>query len=76
MDPITALGLVSTAIQLFMKLEPVAAQAITNFKPYAIALYEKITGKPIGTEERQALEDSIDEMHNSFQRPIPPENER
>lgn len=76
MDPLTALGLVTTAVQLFMKIEPVAAQAITNFKPFAVALYEKITGKPIGDEERQTLEDNIDEMHKSFQQPIPPESEQ
>lgn len=76
MDPLTAIGLVTTAVQLFMKLEPVAASAIKNFKPYAIALYEKLTGKPIGDEERATLEANIDEMHLSFQRPIPPEDQQ
>lgn len=76
MDPITALSLASSAIEIFVKYEPVVARAITDFKPVAVALFEKFTGKPITADQRSVLEDRIEEMHNNFQRPIPPENER
>lgn len=76
MDPLTALNLVGTTIEVFTKLEPVVSKAITNFKPIAIALFEKYTGKEITPDQRQVLEDRIDEMHLNFQRPIPPETER
>lgn len=72
MDPIAALGLASTAIEIFIKYEPVAAKLITNFKPVAIALFEKFTGKPITDNQRSVLEERIDDMHFNFQRPIPP----
>lgn len=72
MDPIKALELTSAAVSLLIKLEPVAAKAFTNFKGFAVALFEKYTGKPITDEERQALDDNIDRMHSEFQAPIPP----
>lgn len=76
MDPMTAIGLATTAVELFMKVEPVIAKGITDFKPFAIAFYEKITGKPITPEQREALETSIDDLHNEFQKPIPAEEDR
>jgi len=76
MDAATAIGLVTTAIDVFTKVEPVLAQAITDLKPFAVALFEKFTGQNISDTDRADLEARIDDMHNQIQAPIPSDEDQ
>lgn len=76
MEPLTAIGLVVTVIKTAIEVAPSVAKAIGDMKPYAVALFQKFTGNKPTDEQRKMLEDQIDEMHNRFQRPIPPENQQ
>lgn len=76
MDPVAALSLVETAVTVFMKVEPIIAQGIEDFKPFAVALYEKFTGTTITDQQRADVEAKIDELHLEFQEAIPPEDQQ
>jgi len=52
MDPVTALTTVVTVITELGKLEPVFVQAWDNAKPFAVALYQKLTGQTISAADR------------------------
>lgn len=76
MDPLAAIGLVTSAVEVAMKVYPVIVQGVENLKPFAVALYEKYTGEPITPEQRNELEAKIDDLHLQFQQPIPPEEDQ
>ena len=76
MDFAAALQLATQAITIFMKVEPVVAQAISDFKPFADALIQKLTGTPLTTDQRTEMEAHIDDLSEQFQAPIPPEDQQ
>ena len=76
MDFAAALTIATTVVNTFIKLEPIAAQAISDFKPFVTGLIEKFTGQPVTEEQRTEIEAKIDDLHNRFQAPIPPESEQ
>lgn len=72
MDPITALGLVKTAIEV----APIVISGIQNLTTFGVAFYERLTGKPATAEERADIEAMIEKLHSEFQAPIPPEDQQ
>lgn len=67
------LATVIAAVETLIKLEPVIVQAGTNLKPYAVALYQKLSGQDITDEQRTALETALDALYADFEQPLPPE---
>lgn len=61
------------AIQTFREIEPVLAEGWNSVRPFAIALYQRLSGHDITEDELTALEASLDALHVDFQTPLPPE---
>lgn len=76
MDPLTAIGLVTTVIKTAIEVAPVIIKGAGDLKVFGTALFEKFTGGKITPEQRAELEAKIEELHNEFQAPIPPESEQ
>ena len=76
MDIATAISLVTTVVETFIKVEPVIASTITDQKPFATALFERLTGQQISDSDRLTIETSIDALHAEFQQPIPVDSDQ
>lgn len=76
MDAVTAIGLVITVVKTAIEVAPVVVQGIQDMKSFAVALFQKFTGKDITPEQRVELEAQIDNLHAQFQAPIPPEDQQ
>ena len=76
MDPLTAITLVTGAIETAIKVAPIAIEGIDNLKTFGVALYEKYTGKVATEEEKVAIWNRIEDLHNRFQAPIPAEEDQ
>lgn len=65
------LGTVITAISLLAKWEPIITSGIKDLEPFAMSLYNKLSGgKEPTVEERKAITDKLDELHYEFQAPL------
>lgn len=76
MDFTAALQIATQVISTFTQIEPVAVQAIEDFKPFADALIQKLMGTPLTADQRTALETQIDSLSAQFQAPIPPDDQQ
>ncbi len=70
MQFLAALELAMAAISVIQKLEPIAAKAITNFKPIVSGIVEKFTGDKLTDEQRNIIDKRIIANHERFQQPI------
>lgn len=68
------LGTVLTTVELLSKWGPVVAQGVTDLEPFAVSLYNKLSGGKAPTEaEREAIRAKLTSLHEEFQQPMPDE---
>ena len=72
MDLATALATVLTVIKTLAEVEPILVQGVNDLKPFAVALYEKLTGQTISDADLTALEAQVDALSAELQAPMPP----
>ena len=65
------LSTVLAVIDTLIKFEPVIVQTGTDLKPFAVALYQKLTGQDITDEQRTSLEAGVDALYAQFETPLP-----
>lgn len=66
------LGVVLMAVETLVKTYPYIKQGFTDLKPYAVALWEKLSGKEITPEDRTVLENGVDALFARLMQPLPP----
>lgn len=68
-----ALTAVLAAIELLVRATPVIVQAGSDLKPFALALYQKLSGgQELTDTQRAVLLDAIDALYARLEQPLPP----
>lgn len=68
----TVVNIVLTAIDTFMKVEPQIAQTVTDFAPYATALYQQLAGQAPTDDQRAVMRAGIEALFARLETPLPP----
>lgn len=63
---------VLTVIEALMKFTPVIVQAGADIKPFAVALYQQLSGQTITAAQRAELEAGVDALFARLEVPLPP----
>lgn len=66
------LGTVLTVLQTLVKFAPTVIQAGADLKPFAVALYERLKGQELTTDERAVVEAGVDALYARLMEPLPP----
>lgn len=71
MDPTLVISMVLGAVNTFIKVEPQLAQTITDFKPFAMALYQQWTGQDPTAGQRATIAAGVDALFARLETPLP-----
>lgn len=71
MDVSAIISVVLTAVNTFIKVEPQLAQTVGDLKPYALALYQELTGQAPTDDQRAAISAGIDALFARLEAPLP-----
>lgn len=63
---------VLTVIEMLVKAAPVVIQAGADLKPFAIALYQQLSGGQLTEAQRVDLEAKVDALFARLEEPLPP----